>query len=90
MRNLTKLKSLFILCLVICFLSSCTEKVEVIVTKEEKAAIEETKKKQNQQRVESSFHIITLDGCEYYKASGFGVGFMAHKGNCKNPIHNCR
>ncbi len=36
--------------------------------------------------------IIEIDGCEYifYKKSpstNKGFGFMAHKGNCKNPIH---
>lgn len=38
------------------------------------------------------FEIIEIDGCEYviYKsapASNIGFGFMAHKGNCKNPMH---
>ena len=36
--------------------------------------------------------VIEIDGCEYifYKKSpniNMGFGFMAHKGNCKNPIH---
>jgi len=36
--------------------------------------------------------IIEIDDCEYifYKKSSnrnMGFGFMAHKGNCKNPIH---
>jgi len=36
--------------------------------------------------------IISIDGCEYivYKeAEGANqtYGYMAHKGNCKNPIH---
>lgn len=37
--------------------------------------------------------IIEIDGCEYifYKKSpniNMGFGFMAHKGNCENPIHH--
>ena len=41
---------------------------------------------------EGDVEIITIDGCEYiiyeYPArSNLGFGFMAHKGNCKNPIH---
>lgn len=37
-------------------------------------------------------HILVIDKCEYifYKKSpgiNQGYGFMAHKGNCKNPIH---
>ena len=36
--------------------------------------------------------ILEIDNCEYifYKKSpstNKGFGFMAHKGNCKNPIH---
>ncbi|MEN8138784.1 MAG: hypothetical protein ABFR62_10170 [Bacteroidota bacterium] len=36
--------------------------------------------------------ILVIDNCEYilYKKSSSvnrGFGFMAHKGNCKNPIH---
>ena len=36
--------------------------------------------------------VIEIDNCEYifYKKSpstNKGYGFMAHKGNCKNPIH---
>ncbi len=38
------------------------------------------------------FEVITYDGCEYliYKDevdSNSDYGFMAHKGNCSNPIH---
>lgn len=38
-------------------------------------------------------HIQTLEleGCEYWVYScsrgNLGFGFMSHKGNCKNPIH---
>ncbi|HNT80836.1 MAG TPA: hypothetical protein PKH65_09165 [Bacteroidia bacterium] len=36
--------------------------------------------------------IINIDGCQYivYKeteGANLGYGYMAHKGNCKNPIH---
>ncbi|NJO91887.1 MAG: hypothetical protein HC831_25165 [Chloroflexia bacterium] len=38
--------------------------------------------------------VVIIDGCEYiiYKNTPsnnpkVGFGFMAHKGNCKNPIH---
>ncbi len=38
------------------------------------------------------FEIITFDGCEYLihkeqPDNNKALGFMAHKGNCKNPIH---
>ena len=40
------------------------------------------------------FEIIVIDRCEYliytedFDHSSQGFGFMAHKGNCHNPIHN--
>ena len=39
------------------------------------------------------FEIIVIDGCEYllfednFNHASQGFGFMAHKGNCTNPIH---
>ena len=41
---------------------------------------------------EGDMEILTIDGCEYiiYKdglGTNHGFGYMAHKGNCKNPIH---
>jgi hypothetical protein len=40
----------------------------------------------------NGYEIIEIDGCEYimiYKDIHIdkAVGFLAHKGNCKNPIH---
>lgn len=36
--------------------------------------------------------ILEIEGCEYFvfkdhSGGNKGFGFMAHKGNCKNPIH---
>ncbi len=38
--------------------------------------------------------IITVDNCEYLiyredKDQNSAYGFMAHKGNCSNPVHQC-
>ena len=34
------------------------------------------------------YSVEVIEGCEYiYRISGTYRGFMAHKGNCKNPIH---
>ena len=38
------------------------------------------------------YEIVEIEGCEYViaretKMPHTGYGFMAHKGNCKNPIH---
>ena len=41
------------------------------------------------------FEIVIIDSCEYlviaedFKMNPKGFGFMAHKGNCSNPIHSC-
>ena len=41
---------------------------------------------------EGDLEILTIDNCEYIvfkdnKGSNHGFGYMAHKGNCSNPIH---
>jgi|SaaInlStandDraft_1057018.scaffolds.fasta_scaffold01867_4 hypothetical protein len=43
---------------------------------------------------ENKYKVVNIEGCEYilYKDldrthSNHSYGFMAHKGNCKNPIH---
>ncbi len=39
------------------------------------------------------FEILVIDSCEYlviaedFQKNPKGFGFMAHKGNCKNPVH---
>lgn len=35
--------------------------------------------------------IVVIDGCQYiqyYQTHGFPA--ITHKGNCNNPIHNCK
>jgi hypothetical protein len=38
-----------------------------------------------------NYTIVTIDDCEYIKmknSAGYGgYGYLAHKGNCPNPIH---
>ena len=41
------------------------------------------------------YSILTIEGCEYIEVSwcaGCNNGYysIAHKGNCKNPIHTCK
>lgn len=43
---------------------------------------------------DGNFEIIEMEDCEYifYKSQRGGqqgIAVMAHKGNCKNPIHSC-
>ncbi len=33
---------------------------------------------------------IEFDGCEYIYLRRLGSVSITHKGNCKNPIHNCK
>ena len=33
------------------------------------------------------FEMIVIDGCEYLRRSAGYAGYLAHKGNCTNPIH---
>ena len=35
----------------------------------------------------SNYDIIEMDGCEYYRSTSGRA--LTHKGNCKNPVHNC-
>ena len=35
----------------------------------------------------TEYKIETIDGCQYVYRSGGNQGYMAHKGNCNNPIH---
>lgn len=44
---------------------------------------------------ENKLSVIIIDGCEYIiykedKDANSSYGFMAHKGNCSNPIHQCK
>lgn len=38
---------------------------------------------------DQGFRIITIEGCEYLLQESISStrGYMAHKGNCNNPIH---
>lgn len=59
---------------------------------ENDAEVEELVKLSLREAAHEHVEIVVIDGCEYilYKETGNqnqGYGFMAHKGNCKNPIH---
>ena len=36
------------------------------------------------------FNTIIIEGCEYIYFPYYSEKSMVHKGNCNNPIHNCR
>lgn len=76
--------------------SACqTQEKEISETEISETEISETELTTEQLINEIDVHdlkILEIDKCEYifYKKSpstNRGYGFMAHKGNCKNPIH---
>jgi hypothetical protein len=36
------------------------------------------------------YRVYTLEGCEYIVAGSGSSRWGSHKGNCKNPIHECK
>lgn len=46
-----------------------------------------------EEKATGKYKVVRFDGCQYvektleYSVSYKGFGFMAHKGNCDNPIH---
>lgn len=63
---------------------------------EDKTEIKNSEKNSIEQEIknipENKLTVIVYDGCEYiiYKEdrdANSSYGFMAHKGNCSNPIH---
>lgn len=60
-------------------LSACNAKGDenITVTEENKTIVV------NVPGTQSILYVVTVDSCEYF----FGYHNFAHKGNCKNPIH---
>lgn len=65
----------------------------------DKTEIENSEKSSIKQEIknipENKMSVIVYDGCEYIiykedKDANSSYGFMAHKGNCSNPIHQCK
>ena len=62
---------------------------------EEVTELENTAEKTIHDVITGDVEIIIFEGCEYLvykeaKGTNLGYGFMSHKGNCKNSIHNYR
>ncbi|MBF0235206.1 MAG: hypothetical protein HQK65_19560 [Desulfamplus sp.] len=69
-------------------LTGCEEKTP----KEVDTKVEQEAEMSIKQVTREDVEVVVIDGCEYiiYKetnGNNQGYGFMAHKGNCKNPIH---
>jgi hypothetical protein len=75
--------------LLVIFLASCN-------LQDDKTANEKPEKNSIEYEIknipENKVSVIVYDGCEYIiykedKDANSSYGFMAHKGNCSNPIH---
>ncbi|MFH4967490.1 hypothetical protein V8G61_04720 [Gaetbulibacter sp. M240] len=90
------LKYLMIVISLISF--SCKDKLHDQILEEQKKeqdSISKTPEGITSKIENNHFEVITFEGCEYliYKeqpSNNKAMGFMAHKGNCSNPIHNTR
>ena len=88
MKNMRLSKCLQLLSILFFLFSACE-------TQTQKKEVDENELQTEQLINEIDVHdleILEIDKCEYifYKKSpdtNKGYGFMAHKGNCKNPIH---
>jgi hypothetical protein len=83
MKHFLKISLLFILFV------SC-KKNDLIENKLSKNSLEQEIKNMK----EGQIKVIKYQDCEYIvlkedKDSNTSYGFMAHKGNCSNPIHKC-
>jgi hypothetical protein len=47
-------------------------------------------KSQQEPTIFNGIDTVTFEGCEYLSNTRYGVCVLAHKGNCKNPIHYCK
>ena len=92
MRKLTKLKSLFILCLVICFCSCGETHIHEVINRTKTIEIQ-TEVLVKKVRSNENYQIITIEGCDYIRYfqveysmdNGRGAaGGLCHKANCKN------
>lgn len=62
------------------------------VKPEEDSLIEHAAELKLSELIDEDVEIIIIENCEYivykhHEGRNLGFGFMAHKGNCKNPIH---
>lgn len=86
------MKNFAFIILVLTVLASCN-------LQDDKTENENSEKSSIEQEIKNlpvnKMSVIVHDGCEYiiYKEvqdANSSYGFMAHKGNCLNPIHQCK
>ena len=86
----TKMKKTIITTIVTVFLalSACEQSAQ----KDEDTELEHKTEESIHAIKQGDVEILTIDGCQYivYKeaeGANHAYGYMAHKGNCNNPIH---
>lgn len=92
--NKMKIKCILFCSAIICLFNSCKNVQEESIKNQNNYTKESSIETEINKLPFSKMTVITFDDCEYliYKEefdSNETLGFMAHKGNCKNPIH-CR
>ena len=85
-----KFRIILVLLTILYPLISCTEKPP----KDEDTPLEHNTEESIHKVADGDLEIIDIDGCQYivYKeveSANRAFGYMAHKGNCANPIHSC-
>ena len=90
--NKMKMKIILFCNLIICAVCSCEGKPEQTIPTQNSNIHELPIESEIKNIPFSKMTIITFDDCEYliYKEehdANETMGFMAHKGNCNNPIH---
>lgn len=86
--NAMKLNLILLASLCILMFSSCEQSVQ----KEEDTTLESETEQMLHSIKEDDVEILSIDGCQYivYKetiGANHSFGYLAHKGNCNNPIH---
>ena len=63
----------------------------VLVSCDKRAGFFGSSRNVSGENIKEGHQVVVIDGCEYIyysETQGYaGYGFLAHKGDCKNPIH---
>lgn len=90
--NKMKIKHILFCSAIICFFNSCKDVQQESIKNKNSSTTELSIETEIKNIPFSKMTVITFDECEYLVLkeefdSNETMGFFAHKGNCKNPIH---
>ena len=88
MKNKMKLKLIFLSAIITMLTYGCSNQKE----KDEDSKLEHETEKTIHSILEGDMEVLVIDECQYlvYKetiGANHSFGYLAHKGNCNNPIH---